>query len=364
MCLFDFKYSSFMTVGIELELLIVEKETLLPKTNTKDFFSSIDGDYRPYLQKEYYSQMLEIVSPVFNHIDEIEIFYNDIFKYLKTLMKTQNLNLYACGTHPLMNLQNISVSVNDRYYKLKNELQHLLKRYMIMGLHVHVGMKSEKHLINSFNNTNYLLPLFLPLAASSSFFKGKNTGIFSYRNIILDSLPRSGIAEYFHNYEHFVNLFKILMNNNAVHGYNDIWWDVRPRPDLGTLELRICDSINDVNRIKAVAALFQALCLNAVEEKQPYFYHQVAQQNKWSSIRYGNNGKFINIDNYLTIKDKFFEVIESLKSKGIFSELKTEKYEDFLKKYISEISVAEKMINIYKETDDLKKVISQGVLFQ
>ncbi len=357
----DFNFTSFMTIGIELELLILDHDTLLPKNDTKNFFNSISNNQ--FLQKEYYSQMLEVISPVLNNVDEIGFFLNDIFLFLKKITATHNLNLYSCGTHPLMFINNVSVSENIRYFSLKKELQDILKRFLIMGLHIHIGMKSETHLINSFNTVNYLLPLFLSLSVSSPFFEGRNTGILSYRNMILDSLPRSGNPEYFEHYENFINLFDNLYKNKIIESFNDIWWDVRPRPDLGTLELRICDSIPDIQRIQSIAALFQAICLNSLEKKQKYFYHQIAKQNKWNCVRHSSKGKFIDYDNICTIKEKILNIVDSLNSKGIFKELKTEKYVELIKKFLNEKSISENMIESYEKENDFQKAIKQGVLF-
>jgi carboxylate-amine ligase len=361
---FDFNFSNFMTIGIELELLIIDNKNYLPVSDVSKIFTSIPNDKVNFIKKEYFEQMIEIVSPVFNNIDEINYFFNDIFNCLKSVSESKTVNFYACGTHPLLFNSNVTVVKDKRYLKLQKELQEILKRFLIMGLHIHIGMKSSNHLINSFNTVNYLLPVFLSLSSSSPFFEGRNTGILSYRSIIMDSLPRSGVFEYLNDYGEFIAIFENLYSHGIVKSYNDIWWDVRPRPDLGTLELRICDSIYNIDRIQAIAALLQAVCLNSLKVKQKHFDLQMVKQNKWASVRYSNEGYFMDYNNMMTIKEKTFSLLNDLISNGIFSELKTEKYIKLIEKFVKEPSIAEKMINDFFKTSDLKNVIKQGVLFK
>ncbi len=358
----NFKKTYNRTIGVELELLLVDSNSLLPAKNTDDFFNQIPVSKQNNLKPEFFSQMLEIVSPIFNSVDEIKPFYKNLLNSLKPVCNKTNIELFAMGTHPLLFQKDVSTTDNSRYESLHYELQEILNRFLIMGLHIHVAVKNEDHLINIFNMVNYYLPVFLSLSASSPFFEGKNTGLQSYRSIVFESLPRGGVPEYIESYDDFNKLIKSFYKTKVISSYNDIWWDVRPRPDLGTLELRVCDSVCDLGRIEAITALLQSLCLLSEDKKQKYFFHQMVKQNKWSAVRYDFYGKFIDYDNIYMIKDISMELLKKLKAEGCFTELGTENYIEKIEYYINTKALSKQIVEIYNQTNDFNEILKLGAL--
>lgn len=358
----NFNCSTKNNLGVELELILVDSDTLLPTSRPNLIFENISSEFIPFIHPEFFQNMLEISSPIFNHVDEIEPFFVKILAHINSLGEKFGISAIAMGTHPLLYQKDALITKNDRYKRLHTELQGILNRFLIMGMHIHVSMKSKEQAVNACNMANYYLPTFLALSTSSPFFEGENTGLHSYRSKIFESLPRGGIPEYIRSYEDFSNLVLLLNKHKSVKAFNEIWWDIRIRPDFGTLELRVCDSINDINRIQAITAFFQALCLYAEDHKQPYFFHQISKQNKWSAVRHSMAGKFIEEKQITTIKEKSFKLLNILDNKNYFQMLNTTKYIDNIKQYIEGTPISTTIVDIYNKTSNFKDVIKEGVI--
>jgi len=237
--------------------------------------------------------------------------------------------------------------------KLLEEFQEVLRNFLIYGIHVHVGFPDEKSAVSGFNAFVKFAPLFLALSASSPLFRGKNTGIYSYRSKLFEQLPRAGVPQQFASYEEFVELVELLKESGTIESLKDVWWDVRLRPDLGTVELRICDSLPDRDRIGAIAGLAVMVAkLSTTEEFAPDF-HQVNLQNKWNAARHGLKGKFLERDGSTTVAGRLLKVAADYSRK--FGKLKESAR--LLEKMTTLPTIAERKIETYKKTGDLKKVM-------
>jgi len=360
---FEFNKCNKLSVGVELELTIVDKVNNYPTRKFDKIAGSIDDEFKKYIHPEFFQSMMEISSPILSHIDGIHTFLRKIFNNLITVGDRYDLNIIALGIHPLLKNEDTQVTENARYKELFKELQEILRRFIINGMHIHIGLPSEKAAIKAFNLTNYYLPLFLALSTSSPFHEGKFTGLHSYRNKIFETLPRGGIAEYIEHYDEFIDSINRLYLTGYIKSYNDIWWDTRIRPDFGTIELRVCDAINSIERIQAIAAMLQALCLYARDNYVSKHSYLISKQNKWNAERYSLDGEFITNDgDLISIRDLGKKLLNNLRSLGIFSELSTEHYIDVIDKYLYEPSISQKMIAGYKKNGSLKDAVIKGII--
>lgn len=358
-----FNNSKKTTLGVELELLLIDTKTYLPVNKSDQIAARIAPEFSPYIHTEFFQNMLEISSPIFEHVDDIKPFFNSVFDHILTIGKSLGITAVATGTHPLLFEKDPLITEKERYGKLHNELKNVLDRFLIMGLHVHVGMKNPAHAVNACNMVNRLMPIFLSMSTSSPFFEGKDTGLHSCRSKIFESLPRGGIPEFICNYNHFTVMIELLAKQNIIEAYNDIWWDVRIRPDFGTLELRVCDAVNDIERIQAIAAFYQAVCSLAETESQKYFFHQISKQNKWTAVRYGFDGNFIDVGGSTTIQDMATNKLKQLVQYDIFNRLQTESYIELIQHYLTIPSISAKTRLLYEQTNDFVPVIKEGVIY-
>ncbi len=274
------------------------------------------------------------------------------------LGKDKGFLLSASGTHPFAEPLEVEITKTPRYERLLKEFQEVLRNFLIYGLHLHVGFPTEESLINGYNLFVELSPLFLALSASSPFFRGRNTGIYSYRSKIFEQLPRAGVSQQFNSYGEFIELYSLLKSCGAIESINDIWWDVRPRPDLGTVELRVCDSVPSFERIEALMSL--AVMVGALSftcKVSPYF-HQVNLQNKWKAARFGLEGDFIDRGRKVKIGTKLLEVVSSY-SKA-FGSLK--EGAKLLERLTTIPTLAQLQIEAFKARGSLKEVVELSLL--
>jgi carboxylate-amine ligase len=207
----------------------------------------------------------------------------------------------SAGTHPFSRYEFQRITDNERYRDIISRLKWVAQRELIFGLHVHVGIGSPDKAMYVFNHIRPYLPELLALSANSPFWQGRHTGLMSSRSKVFDSFPRSGIPQSFDGWEQWEALMRRAMNAGAIDDYTYVWWDVRPHPRFGTIEVRICDAQTRIEDSLALAALIQATSAwlgdqfdDGVErDDHPTF---LINENKWSAARYGIHGEFIDLD--------------------------------------------------------------------
>ncbi len=358
----DFKPSKPFTVGAELEVQLVDRETYALSNSSKIIFENLSEKFKYIVQPEVLTSMVEIVSPVCETPEEVVYHIKEALKEIDKIGENFGFRVSALGTHVFAKKEETQITAKDRYLELLKELQIVLRQFLIYGFHIHVGFPDKESAVKGYNLIINYLPVFLGISTSSPFFYGEFTGLNSYRTKIFEQLPRAGIPEYFDTFWDFENLYFELYNGGFINSIKDIWWDVRLHPDLGTVELRVCDANPDFERLELIIAFMQGLSLYAQDEPLKKQYCQTLKQNKWNATRYSLKGKFIDIDGYKTIAQKGFEKIEILRKKGIFNILKTENKVNILKDIFRKNTVSENMILVYKKTKDIKLMEEFGFI--
>ncbi len=357
-----FTPSEKKSVGMELELRLLDPKTLGVKNCSATVFEHLDPKYAPFLHKELLQSMVEVVTPVCNSIDEAVSFIEELTQHISSIGKEHNFALAALATHPT-EVDSDNKIINDpRYKAFEEEFQIIIRNFLISGLHIHAGVSSKEHAIAAFNATINYLPLFLALSSNSPFCHSEDTGLASYRTKIFTKLPRAGIPQYFDSYKDYQELYSQLYSAGAIASAKDIWWDVRISPKFGTVELRVCDSFFDSERLKFIGLLYQALVLYAKEEQPPRQYHQINMQNKWSATRYGMEGVFILHGKAMPIREKIAQLLERCSKAGIFKELGTEKEIEFYKYIIEKPSIAKVLREQYKASGSFRNAIESEII--
>ena len=173
-----------------------------------------------------------------------------------------------------------------------------LRGPLLFGLHVHVGIESGEKAIAIFNALSTYIPHLLALSASSPYFEGEETGLASCRVKIFESLPTAGLPYRLLNWAEFQRLMNTLVNARAIESVREIWWEVRPHPDFGTVEVRICDGLPTLDDMVAMAAMIQALvvCLGEQYDEGVYLPLQrywIVRENKWRAARWALDAEVI-----------------------------------------------------------------------
>jgi carboxylate-amine ligase len=240
-------------------------------------------------------------------------------------------------------------------------LQLVARRFNIFGLHVHVGVESPERCIYIMNRMLYYLPHLLALSANSPFWESMDTGLRSYRTKIFESLPVGGMPFYFKDWDDYTALVNNYISTDTIETIRELWWDIRPHPDFGTIETRICDMPPTVADCMAIAALIQAMVKKfdddysaAVPFKRPH--PSVVRENKWRACRWGLDGEFLTKDGASTIgvKEAVGTILDSLEdvAKGLGSEAELAG----IRRILKEGTGASRQMRVYEETGEFKEV--------
>ncbi|NPA50001.1 MAG: YbdK family carboxylate-amine ligase [Epsilonproteobacteria bacterium] len=357
-----FDPNSSFSVGLELEVRLVKEETFAPSNSSKYIFEHLPSHLKDNVHKELLQSMIEIVTPVSKSAKEAVDFLDMALRDIAKVAKKEGIYLAALATHPFERKEDNEIVHDPRYEAFEQELQIVLKNFLISGLHIHVGMPNEDAAIRCYQAAIKYMPIFIALSANSPFHLGEDTGLQSYRNKIFERLPRAGIPEFFSSYKEYCSLIDQLFITNTIQSVKDVWWDVRIHQKFGTIELRVCDAFFDFERIKLLVQLFRSLMAYAYDRDFKREFYQIYKQNKWNAIRHDLNGNFIEGSNVSTIKEKTISLIEDIQKAGIFKDLFKEKSIEELYNLLEEKVLSQQAREIYNQTKDFTKVIEPHIV--
>jgi glutamate---cysteine ligase / carboxylate-amine ligase len=296
-----FHPSPTTTVGAELELMLLDPESgdLAPgavrllKTCADE---AIDG-----VSAELMQSMIELKTGVCANVAGIGDQLVPRLRRVRNIAQSMGYQLAMSGTHPFHRPSNSAVSPSERYERLVERLAYLIHQRVVFGLHIHVGVPSGDMALGVMNQLVQYLPHLLAVSASSPFWQGVDTGLASCRTALYRTLPHSGVPRYFPRWKNFRAYFRVMRECGAIQSMKDIYWDIRPRPEFGTIELRVCDMPGTLQTTFALIALVRSLAVASQRliEERPQMQrgdirrHWIAVENKWLSTRYGLGAIYI-----------------------------------------------------------------------
>ena len=290
----EFHSSANPTIGVEIELQLIDKNTFGLNNIASKVLSEVDKKFSSKIKAELFESMIEINTDICSTIEEVEKDIKETLIYLEGIVSSYNSMFNCTSLHPFSLGKKQVVADLPRYKRIMKDLQIVGKRFISQGLHVHIGIDDKEKCIQVNNALRMYLPLLLALSTSSPFYEGDDTGLHSYRAKLFESLPLAGMPDYLNDWNHFVQLTEQLQNAGIIKSVKDLWWDVRPHPGFGTIEVRICDIPINFNNILSIVALIQALVVTLNKENfNPYTHIQILESNKWQAARYGLEGIFV-----------------------------------------------------------------------
>ena len=236
--------------------------------------------------------VLEIATPVCRTAGDVLRELTTLRAYVQGIAHEQGMRVGSAGTHPFSLFERQRITARDRYRALIDQLQYVARRELIFGMHVHVAVDEPDKAIKVVGGLlPHLAPL-LALSASSPFWRGEPTGLSSSRQIVFAAFPRSGPPPRFRDYADYADVVGQLERTGCIADYTHIWWDIRPHPRLGTIEIRVCDAVTRIEDAVAIAAYCQAvvkqLCERYESGEEVESYHRIlTSENKWLAARYG-----------------------------------------------------------------------------
>ena len=284
------------SLGVEVELQLLDPETRNLVSGASRIIEHEAGD--AHIKPELIESTIELNTAVCRDVTAVRRDLEQRIGRLLAVCDELGYEVASAGTHPFAEWSEQRVTSKDRYTMLVDRCQWPARRLMIFGLHVHVGIESGEKAIAVFNALSNYLPHLLALSASSPFFNGLDTGLTSCRVKVFESLPTAGLPYRLLNWGEFQRLMTTLVNAKAIESIREVWWDVRPHPEFGTVEVRICDGLPTLDDIVAMTALIQALVVWLGDQYDegtfvPLQRYWIVRENKWRAARWALDAELI-----------------------------------------------------------------------
>ncbi len=350
------------TLGVEEEYMVIDPVTRELKSHDQkivEIASKVLGDH---VKAEMHQAVVEVGSSICKNVDEAREDISKLRKYVGQVAGDLNLKIGAAGTHPFSHWSKQLITPNPRYDEIVNEMQEAARSNLIFGLHVHVGISDKNMAIHIMNTVRYFLPHVFALSTNSPFWEGRNTGFKSFRTKVFDKFPRTGIPDYFNDWDDFKNYINLLIRTRCIDNAKKIWWDVRVHPFFDTIEFRICDVPLLVEETMAITAIFQALVAKLYKLRKQNmsfinYNRALINENKWRASRYGLDGKLIDFGKQeevdmralaLELLDFIDDVVDGLGSRDALN---------YVHKILEHGTGADRQLKVFQETQSLEKVV-------
>jgi carboxylate-amine ligase len=313
-----FKPSERPTLGVEIEVQVVDESGALATEPAATKILSKLGD-TPGYKHELLECCVEVITDVCPTVGHVR---KDLGDKVERLIETADgfgYRILCTGTHPFSAWADQTVSPDPRYHRLIDDCQWTARRLLIFGVHTHVGVGSGEEAIAISNSLGTYIPHFLALSSSSPFWQGRDSGLASIRSKIFESLPTAGLPYQMENWGQFQRFMRTLIGAGTIRSIREVWWDIRPHPGFGTLELRICDGIPTMDELCGIVALAQCLVVHLQERYNaglalPQHHAWTIRDNKWRAARYGLEAEIIRDEdgNLMSLRRSLGDLVETL----------------------------------------------------
>ncbi|MDP9102063.1 MAG: glutamate--cysteine ligase [Actinomycetota bacterium] len=318
--LIPFASSATSSLGVEWELQLVDPATRQLTRGAHEILQELGGGTEhPKAKAELLQSTVEVVTGICATAAEATADLAATVEEVAAAARERGLALMCAGTHPLTDWQSQEISDNPRYRKLITDMQWLARRLQIFGVHVHVGIRSADKAIPILNALTAYIPHLLALSASSPYWVGSDTGLASARSKVFEALPTAGLPYQLSGWSEFEEYMETLISTGTIGSIKEVWWDIRPHPTFGTIELRIFDGLPTLAEVGMVAALSQCLVERLDGQIDsgytlPTPRRWVVRENKWRAARYGLDAEIIVGEEHRTrpVRDDLRELVQDL----------------------------------------------------
>ena len=297
----NFTSSPATTIGVELELQIIDRETRDLAPGAVRILKACGEESIPGVTAELMQSMIELKTGVCQSVAEAQSQLVPNLRRVRNIASSLGYELAMGGTHPFHRASTSVVFPDERYERIQDRLAWLTYQRVVFGLHVHVGVPNGDVAMGVIGMLVQYLPHLLALSANSPFWQGVDTGLSSSRVALYGLLPHAGVPHYFRDWKEFRTFYRVMRDCQAIQSPKDIYWDIRPCPAYGTIEVRICDMPDSLATTFGLVALIRCLVISAQRllEERPQLRrgdirkHWIAIENKWLATRYGLQAMYI-----------------------------------------------------------------------
>jgi carboxylate-amine ligase len=292
----EFSGSPAPTIGVEWEFALVDKVTGELSNSAAALFEKVvahdDAALEQRVHRELLRNTVELVTGVCTTTGEAMADLRGTLRVVTRMADEIGVDLFGAGTHPYGEWSTQQLTESPRYAELIERTQWWGRQMLIWGVHVHVGIDRREKVLPIVNALLAFYPHLLALSASSPMWSGTDTGYASNRAMMFQQLPTAGLPFQFATWDQFEAFVADQKTTGIIDDINEVRWDIRPSPRLGTVEVRVCDGVSSLTELAAIVALIHCLVVDLDErftagtlprEMAPW----LVQENKWRAARYG-----------------------------------------------------------------------------
>jgi carboxylate-amine ligase len=362
MSLGEFTRNEHPSLGVEVELALVDRNTMELRSAIGDVLAGLPAAAADRAKSEFLQCYVEIDTRVCRDVHEAGRDLARTLRAVEAAAGRAGVALFWGGTHPFSRWREQVITPDPRYFRLAEEYQEVVCRPVTFGLHVHVGVPSGDAAVAAMNRLSEHLPLLLALSANSPFWQGRATGLHSHRTDLLETIPTGGLPPVLRTWGEYLALVETFTRSEFIKSAQELWWDIRPNASIGTIEVRICDTPADLDSALALTSLIQCLVAepgaSRAELTRPSEARQLAiRQNRWLARRHGLGARLADLDTgeVRPARDVALRVIDRL---GPTAEsLGSGAYLDRAAALARRPSGAERQLELFAETGNLSKVV-------
>lgn len=287
------------TIGIEEEYILVDRDTRNAVTDPPaGFMAACRAALGSHVHNEFLLSQIEVDTPVCTSIADARTALAALRGSIAGIAGRYGMAPIAASTHPFARWSEQRHTPGERYDHIARDLGGVVRRLLICGMHVHVGIEDPELRIDLMNQVTYFLPHLLALTGSSPFWQGEDMGVKSYRLSVFHSLPRTGLPDRMETFGAWRRMVEVMTRAGLIEEESKIWWDLRPSGRYPTLEMRVCDMCTSLEDSLCVAALYACLLsmlwrLRQLNQRWRIYPTSLIAENRWLAQRYGIEGQLV-----------------------------------------------------------------------
>ena len=328
MSLGPFSQSAALSIGIELELQIVSRHNYDLMPCAPDLLRLLEGRKLPGLvTPEMTESMIELSTGICTGYDDALAQLTEIQGALVDAANKLDVGLAGGGTHPFQHWAQQRIFDKPRFLQLSELYGYLSKQFTVFGQHVHLGCPDADTALYTLHCVSRFIPHFIALSASSPYVQGEDTGFHSARLNSVFAFPLSGRAPFALTWDAFERYFEKMTATGVVKSMKDFYWDIRPKPEYGTIEVRVMDTPLTITKAARIAAYIQTLG-RYIQTERPFTPEEddylVYTFNRFQACRFGFDGTFVDpaTREHRTLREDLIRTI--IKLEGHAAELKSD----------------------------------------
>lgn len=344
------------TLGIEEEYMLLDPDGLDLVDRVETFLAAEDGgEFAGYVSCELFQSEVEAHTPVCAGLPQLDRELRRLREHVARQAAELGVCVASAGTHPFALFERQHVTSRLRYRDIIEQIQYPARRELIFGLHVHVGLPTPDAAMRVLAGLRPHVPELVALSASSPFWRGEMTGLASTRQAVFSTFPRSGIPPRFDDYAQFERVIADFEHAGYLQDYTRLWWDVRPHPHLGTLEVRVMDAVPRVDDALALAAYVQSLAKFLLDEGERDGPHEaLLHESKWQAMRHGLEARVFAPGGFGPVRDVVTRTLERIRPHA--EELDCAEYLAGIERIIAEGNSAERQLDVFAAEKDVAGV--------